>query len=150
MDLSSPSHPVLSGLLRKRQEITAEIRSHETALQGLVTSVDALDAAIRLFAPELDMEAVKVRPTPRRGGAKLGDNATLILDLLRTEGPQTSRQCIKAVMRHREMSTADRRLYAVMRNRVMASLRGMEKRGSLERLPTEAGAQCWLFLTQHD
>lgn len=95
--------------------------------------MDALDATICLFAPEIDVRAVKVRPTPRRGGARPGDNATLILDLLRTEGPQSSRQCIEAVMRHREMSTADRKLYALMRGRVMSSMRGMEKRGGLGR-----------------
>jgi hypothetical protein len=41
MDLSNPSHPVLSGLLRKRQEIAAEIEELESKLHGLVTEIDA-------------------------------------------------------------------------------------------------------------
>ena len=100
-------------------------------MHSLVLDVDALDGTIRLFAPDIVVQAVKVRPTPRRNGARPGDTARIVLDLLRAEGPKTSRELIEAVMRHREMSTADRKLYVVMRNRVMASLRGMEKRGGL-------------------
>ena len=106
--------------------------------------VDALDVTIRLFAPEIDVQAVKVRPTPRRNGVRPGDTAKIVLDLLRAEGPKTSRELIEAVMAARDVSRADRKLYVIMRNRVMSSLREMEKRGGLRR--DEAGR--WLYQRQ--
>ena len=48
MDLSDPSHPVLSGLIRKRQEVVAELKDVEMQLNALLVDVDALDATIRL------------------------------------------------------------------------------------------------------
>ena len=110
-----------------------EVKGLESRLHALALDVGALDAIIRLSAPELDVEAVRVRPIPRRGGAKPGDNARIVLDLLRAEGPKTSRELIEAVMERREMSRADRRFYTVMRNRVMSSLQGSEKRARLGR-----------------
>ena len=65
MELSDPSQPVLSSLLRKRQEIAAEIETLEARLHGLVIDIDAMDLTIRLFSPGLDVETIRVRPTPR-------------------------------------------------------------------------------------
>ena len=92
MDLSSPSHPVLSSLLRKWQEVVAEIKSVECQLNALLTDVDALDATIRLFAPAMDVEHIRVRPTPRRHGVRPGDTTALILGMLRERGAMTSPQ----------------------------------------------------------
>ena len=51
MDTSDLSYPVLSGLVRKRQELVTEIKGLESRLHALVLNVDALDATIGLFAP---------------------------------------------------------------------------------------------------
>ncbi len=131
MDTSDPSHPVLSGLLRKRQEIAAEIETLEPRLHGLVIDIDAVDLTIRLFSPGLDVETIRVRPTPRRHGVRPGDTSKLVLSLLRENGPMSQRQIALKVMEHRGLSIADRILYGVMRNRVGASLRGLVKRGTL-------------------
>jgi hypothetical protein len=131
MELNDPSHPVLSGLLRKRQEIAAEIENLESRLHGLVIDIDAVDLTIRLFSPGLDVETVRVRPTPRRHGVRPGDTSKLALSLLRENGPMSQRQITLKVMEHRGLNVADRVLYAVMRNRVGASLRQLKKRASL-------------------
>lgn len=143
MDLSDPSHPVLSGLLRKRQEIAAEIEAHQSSLHGLVISIDALDATIRLFSPTLDVETVRVRPTPRRHGVQPGDTSRLMLSLLRENGPMSHRQMTIKVMEHRGLNIADRTLYGVMRNRVGASLRGLVKRETLTRSEGVGGGVRW-------
>ena len=117
MDTSDPSHPVLSGLLRKRQEIAAEIETLEARLHGLVIDIDAVDLTIRLFSPSLDVETIRVRPTPRRHGVRPGDTSKLVLSLLRENGPMSQRQIALKVMEHRGLSVADRVLYGVMRNR---------------------------------
>ena len=131
MELSDPSHPVLSGLLRKRQEIAAEIEAHQSRLHGLVVDIDALDATIRLFSPTLDISTERVRATPRRHGVQPGDTSKLVMSLLRESGPMSQRQIVLEVMEHRGLNVADRALYTIMRNRTGASLRGLVKRGTL-------------------
>lgn len=91
MGLSNPSYPILSGLLRKRQEIAAEIEEHQAKLDGLVLDVDAVDATIWLFSPELDVQTVRVRPTPRRHGVQPGHPSRLILSLIRDCRSATAR-----------------------------------------------------------
>jgi hypothetical protein len=138
------SNPVLSGLIRKRQELAAEIDGAQMSLRVLVESIDALDATIRLFSPGLAIESVHVRPTPRRHAAKTGDNAKLILSILReADGPLSHREMTVKIMEHRGLNVADRLMYAAMRNRVGASLRGMRERESLASGEGPGGGLKW-------
>lgn len=144
IDTSDISHPVLSGLLRKRQEIAADIETLESRLHGLVLDIDAVDATIRLFSPGIDVETVRVRPTPRRHGVRPGDTSKLVLSLLRENGgPMSQRQITLKVMEHRGLNVADREMYGVMRNRVGASLRGLVRRGTLAQMDAASGGVRW-------
>jgi hypothetical protein len=130
MDLSNP---VLSGLIRKRQEILKEMDAAQSRLRQLILDVDALDATIRLFQPDIDLEVVRVRPTPRRHEAHRGDTSRLILSLLREAGePLSHREITLRVMQARGLNVADRALAQTMRDRVGASLRGLRARRKLE------------------
>jgi len=124
------SSPVLSGLIRKRQEIAAELDGVQAKLRQLILDIDAVDATIRLFQPDIDLSVVKVRPTPRRHEAHRGDTSRLILSLLREAGEALShREITQRVMQARGLNLADRALCQTMRDRVGASLRGMRQRG---------------------
>ena len=147
MELSDPSHPVLSGLLRKRQEIAAEIEDHQTRLHALVIDIDALDATIRIFSPKLDVTTIRVRATPRRHGVQPGDTSKLVMSLLRENGQMSHRQLTLKVMEHRGLNVADKALRVVMRNRVGASLRGLKKRGTLETAEGAKGLVLWALAT---
>lgn len=126
------SNPVLSGLIRKRQEIEAELDVAQSRTRQLVLDIDAVDATIRLFAPDLDLSVIKVRPTPRRHEAHRGDTSRLILSLLREAGePLSHRELTVRVMEARGLNVADRALALTMRTRIGASLRGMRERGRL-------------------
>ena len=130
MDTSSP---VLSGLIRKRQEIAHELDAAQSRVRQFVLDIDAIDGAIRLFAPDIDLSVVKVRPTPRRHEAHRGDQSRLILSLLREAGGVmvSHRELTLGVMTHRGMNIADKPLYETIRTRVGASLRGLRSRGRL-------------------
>ncbi len=131
-DSITASNPVLSGLIRKRQEIAAALDAAQSHLRSLIQDIDALDATIRLFQPDIDLEAVKVRPTPRRHEAHRGDTSRLILSLLREAGEGLShREITQRVMQARGLNLADRALAQTMRDRVGASLRGMRGRGRI-------------------
>ncbi len=123
------SNPVLSGLIRKRQEIAAELDGVQAKLRQLMLDIDAVDATIRLFQPDIDLDVVKVRPTPRRHEASRGDTSRLILSLLRKASQALShREITQRVMTARGLNLADRALAQTMRDRVGASLRGMRGR----------------------
>ena len=124
------SNPVLSGLIRKRQEIAAEMDGVQARLRQLILDIDAVDATIRLFQPDIDLDVVKVRPTPRRHEAHRGDTSRLILSLLREAAePLSHREITQRVMQARGLNLADRALCQTMRDRVGASLRGLRGRG---------------------
>ena len=132
VDLTSPSHPILGGLLRKRQELVAELEAHQVNVRQVVGQLDALDAIIRLFAPAIDVQSVRVRPTPRRLGVQPGDTSKLVFELLREAGrPLTLRELMDRIMLHRGMNMDDKALRDMMRNRVGSSLRGMRDRRAL-------------------
>ena len=126
------SNPVLSGLIRKRQEIAAELDAAQSKVRQPILDIDAVDATIRLFQPDIDLDAVKVRPTPRRHEAHRGDTSRLITSLLREAAePLSHREITQRVMQARGLNLADRALCQTLRDRVGASLRGMRERGRL-------------------
>lgn len=59
------SNPVLSGLVRERQEIVTSLEAVQAELRTLTGSLDAIDATIRLFDPAIDLDVVHVRPARR-------------------------------------------------------------------------------------
>jgi len=102
MDTSSP---VLSGLIRKRQEIAADLDAAQSRVRQLILDIDAVDATIRLFQPDIDLDVVKVRPTPRRHEAHRGDTSRLILSLLREASePLSHREITQRVMTARGLN----------------------------------------------
>ncbi len=102
----------------------------QSKLRQLILDIDAVDATIRLFQPDIDLDVVKVRPTPRRHEAHRGDTSRLILSLLREAAePLSHREITQRVMQARGLNLADRALCQTMRDRVGASLRGMRGRG---------------------
>ena len=54
---------VLSGMIKKRAELAGEIERAQTVFRQLVIDLDNLDAAIRLFDPDIDLTEIKPKPT---------------------------------------------------------------------------------------
>ncbi len=135
---------VLAGLIRKRQEIAGELDGVQAKLRQLILDIDAVDATIRLFQPDIDLDVVKVRPTPRRHEASRGDTSRLILSLLREASEALShRETAQRVMTARGLNLADRALCQTMRDRVGASLRGMRQRGRVAGGEGKGLGVCW-------
>ena len=126
------SNPVLSGLIRKRQEVVAELDAAQSRVRQLILDLDAVDATIRLFQPDIDLNVVKVRPTPRRHKAHRGNTSLLVLALLgEADGGLSHRKITVKIMQARGLNLADRAMCQTMRDRVGASLRGMREQGRL-------------------
>ena len=122
----------IAGLLDKRREIAGEVQYTETRLRQLIIDLDNLDATIRLFDPDIELEIIKPKPFPPRNAAVQGELTRLVLDTLRqAEGPLTSHYLAQHVMAARGMNTADTRLVKLMRKRVGACLRANRAKGRL-------------------
>jgi len=102
---------VVTGLIAKRAELAGQIEHAQTVHRQLIIDLDNLDATLRLFVPDIDLEEIKPRPLPARDAAFRGEVARVVLGLLRTVGkPLDTQQIAMHVMAERGLNTADKRL----------------------------------------
>ena len=77
-----------ANLQRQRAEIAGKIEHTQDVLRQLVIDLDNLDATIRLFRPDIDLEVIKPKPFPPRNQASKGEMTRLLLSALRqSRGP---------------------------------------------------------------
>lgn len=128
---------VLTGLIRKRAEVAGLLEDAQNRVRQLIIDVDNVDATIRLFAPDIDLEEIRPKPLPPRHAAFRGEIGRAILDALRGSGePLTTHDLTVRVMTARSLNLADRRLVNTLQKRIGASLRNMRSR---ERVRSEQG-----------
>ncbi len=60
---SSIAKPIRSGLVHKRQEIAAELGWAQSRLNQLILDVDALDATIQFFKPDVNLDVLPRWPS---------------------------------------------------------------------------------------
>jgi hypothetical protein len=122
----------LAALLRKRAELAGLFEHHQAKARQLLIDIDALDATIRMFNPEIDLADVKPKPLPPRHAAYKGEVARIILGTLRdAKRPCTTQELTMHVMAERGMNTADKRLVKTVTKRVGACLRHHRNKGLL-------------------
>jgi hypothetical protein len=56
---------VLSGLIAKRTELTGRIETMQREMRELVAAIGHVDASIRLFDPNADLDDIKPKLPPR-------------------------------------------------------------------------------------
>ena len=135
---------VLSGLIRKRAEIAGELEAAQSRVRQLVLAVDHVDATIRMFAPDMDLEAIGTRPVPARHAAMPGQVVRTILDALRnTNLPMTTRDLALCLMRARSLNMDDVRLTRLITRRVGSTLRQLRDRGALDATAGAGGVMSW-------
>lgn len=121
---------VLSGLIAKRAELTGKIEHAQTTLRQLVIDLDNLDATIRIFDPDIDLDEIRPKPFPPRHAAFKGEISRVVLSALRTTSkPLTTHELAMHVMADRSMNTADPRLVKLIGKRVGACLRNYRNKG---------------------
>jgi hypothetical protein len=121
---------VVNGLLRKRKELAQDIDQRQADLVNMLSDLNAVDCAIRLFRPDIDLPEILMKPLPPRDGAGRGQMATTVLAILRLQSLPMMTEAIRdEVMKRRGLSLADRPLGRVMLGRVHSCLRAQRKRG---------------------
>lgn len=94
----------LQGLLRKRGEMARDVEAMREQLGVLLSGLDHIDAAIRIFNPAIDLEDMPERPVPPPNPAFRGEVQRFLLHALRTAGePMTTHDLAAAVMEARRL-----------------------------------------------
>lgn len=126
-------HLTLHGLLRKRAELTSTVAALRAELDRVLSGLDAIDTAIRVFRPDIDSDLLPERPAPPASAAFRGEVQRFLLSALRAaKGPMTTTQLAYAVMESRRLNTDDRVLAVLIRKRTGHSLGRLRKGGYVE------------------
>lgn len=129
--MGSPN--TVSGLIRKRSEIAGQIEHHQDALRQLIIDLDHLDATLRLFSPDIELEAIKPkRPRPKHA-AERGELSKIILGALRqSEAGLDLRELTKRVLAERRIDPSDKALAQLIQKRVGGCLNHYRSKGLIE------------------
>jgi hypothetical protein len=124
---------VLNGLAKRRAELAGQIeRLHETVLH-LVADLENLDATIRQFAPDFQVEAIKPKAfRPPKDWSNRGQMSRVVLSLLRQAAePMTSRDLALELLVTRALDKGDQKLLRLMTKRVGVALRTQRDNGTV-------------------
>ena len=121
---------VVSALIDKRAELAGRLEHHQATVRQLMIDLDAIDSALRLFKPDIELSEIKPKPMPPRHAAYKGEVARIVLGTLRDAKRACSTQELTMhVMAERGMNTADKRLVKTVGKRVGACLRHHRTKG---------------------
>ncbi len=121
---------VVTALIKKHAEIVGRIEHTQTELRQLIINLENIDAAIRLFEADIDLEEIRPKPFPPRNQVLRGQGSRLILSALRQSSvPLTTHDLARHVMAERGLNTADKRLVRTIGKRVGSSMRYIREWG---------------------
>jgi hypothetical protein len=140
----SESH-VVSALKEKRIQVASQIESLQGQLRQATINLDHVEAALRLFDPEVDLAALSPRKVAPILYDTKGDTGRVILETLRTSmRPLSTAQVCEAVMLARALDTNDKGLCRVMMRRTNANLKHWaKKRGLIRSMPGPGQQLLW-------
>ena len=129
---------VLSGLIAKRAELSGQVETIQREMRELVLAIDHIDAAIRLFDPNADLDDIKPKMPPRHSAFR-GEVARIVLNTLRkADKPLPVSEITLHVLAGRGLNADDKPFTRVLSKRVGACLRNLRRKG-LIRLSRKVG-----------
>jgi hypothetical protein len=121
---------VLSGLMTRRSEIAERIAEKRAEVRDLMNTLEHLDATIREFKPDADLENVDTKGPRPETWAGRGEALKEILNILRlADRPMSVADIGKEVMQQRGISRKDKRMVRIVNKRVSATLRAQRDQG---------------------
>ena len=93
---------IFTGLIKQRVEVAGQIEAAQTTLRMLVIDLDNLDATLRLFSPDIDLEEIRPKPLPPLHHASKGEITRIVSDTLRqSDNRMNSQELARHVMAER-------------------------------------------------
>ena len=138
---------VVTALCRKRAELSGYIADLERQLARERSNLAHIDAAIRMFAPDLDPNGIapkRVYRTNRYFGRY--EVARRCIDALRTAAgrPLLANEIARTILADKALPTNDVKLAAIITEIVLATLWRLYKRGKISKAGTTRNAQ-WML-----
>jgi hypothetical protein len=131
---------VLHGLIARRAETVGQIAAAQDLLARLMSDLGHLDATIRIFAPDIDLEELPMKKVPPPNAAFRGEVQRFLLHTLRQAPvPMTTLQLATAVMESRNLNVADKALHRTIAQRTGHSLGKLRTRGFVQSEKANAG-----------
>ena len=124
---------VLTGLVKRRAELTSDIERIHAQLRKAVDDLENLDATIRQFSPDYQVEVIRPKAfRPPADWANRGQMSRVILSILRQASePMTTRDIALELLVTRALDQSDLRLLRLMVKRVGVALRGQRDSGTV-------------------
>lgn len=136
---------VLSGLAQKASELQGAIAALERQVAARRADLAAVQAAIRLFSPDFDMRAVKVKRGYHRASPHFerGELTNRCRDALRdAEGePVAAGSIVERAIADKGLPADDAKLRRDFMARVLSSMHQLLKAGTVERIGHGLGAR---------
>ncbi|WP_239805151.1 hypothetical protein [Croceicoccus hydrothermalis] len=137
---------VVSALREKRGELAGQIDGLQDQLRQAMIDLDHIDASLRMFDPDIELDEIKPKPLPPRHRAFKGQVTRAILAMLRKEGAMDVKAITLRLMAERELNLNDRDLTKAMQKRIGAALRNLRDRALVVSEPGKSGLLVWGIL----
>jgi len=135
---------VLSGLTKRRAELTGEADTLKARLAQIGVDVGHLDAVIRQFDPDYNLSSI--RPKRPRGPdvARPGEMSRFVLAVLREAAePMPTTEVAARFMAQKGMDGQDRKLAERIMKRIVSTLRHQGKKGTVRSQPGPGRVLLW-------
>ena len=141
---------VVTALIEKRRELAGKIEGLQGQLKQAVVDLDNVESTLRLFAPEIDLEAIGARKVPPAHHAFRGEVSRIILEALRkTTVPLSTTDLTERVMRERGLDQNDVALRRTMGRRIGACLNHWRRvRHVVKSMPGPGQVLLWEIVEQ--
>lgn len=107
--------------------------------------MDTLDAAIRIFDPEADIQTVKAEQYPPRHAAFRGEMMRFVMAAFRSAtGPISTQDIALQVMEGRGLNPNDHEMRLTIRKGVGACIFKLARQGVVRECPSEGGLKLWV------
>lgn len=136
---------VVTALIAKRAELAGRIENAQGELKQLVVDLDNVEATLRIFAPDIDVEQIAPRPVPTAHHAFHGEVSRIVLEALKKAGrPLSTTELTERVMKERGLNLNDSKLKRTISRRVGACLAHWRReRGVLESIRATGQVLYW-------
>ena len=133
----------IAGLQEKRAELT-KLHKHLVAeAKKVVCDLDHIDACIRLFDPDADIERVRLNRYATKHRAPKGHLKRFVLGQFRVAtAPLSSRQITEAWIEDRGLQPDDA-TFVILRKRIGACIQTVKKAGTIEEVGGDGEYKLW-------
>ena len=133
----------ITALRNKRGELAGQIDALQDQLRQAFIDMDHIDATLRMFQPDIELDEIKPKPLPPRHRAFKGQVTRAILAMLRKEGPLDAKAITLRLMAERELNVNDAGLRKAMHKRIGAALRNLRERTLVVSEQGKGGLLVW-------